>query len=146
MWIQALVSLPPASSSSTLVPGSAVSRLASTHPAEPAPTTMKSASLSNCITPPRELQPFAPSRRDGRHTQLRLRRRRSRRSARRGSESHSAKTAQDGDRTPPARTLPRSLPDCAAAREEPPATADEAPSAGAGRCATTSDRAVADLE
>ena len=33
-----LRSLPPASISSTLVEGSSVSRLASTHPAEPAPT------------------------------------------------------------------------------------------------------------
>jgi hypothetical protein len=35
-------SRPPASSSSTRVPGSAESRLASTQPAEPAPTMMKS--------------------------------------------------------------------------------------------------------
>ena len=33
-------SLPPASRSNTRVAGSALSRLASTHPAEPAPTTM----------------------------------------------------------------------------------------------------------
>jgi hypothetical protein len=40
MWNQIQLSLPPASSSSTRAPGSADSRLASTQPAEPAPTTM----------------------------------------------------------------------------------------------------------
>ena len=38
--ISGLESLPPASSSSTLVPGSAERRSASTYPAEPAPTMM----------------------------------------------------------------------------------------------------------
>src|SRR6476646_5173969 len=42
MWIHGSRSLPPASSNSTLVLPSAVRRLASTQPAEPAPTTMKS--------------------------------------------------------------------------------------------------------
>ncbi len=40
IWIQMLLSLPPASSSRTVVFGSSVSRLASTQPAEPAPTMM----------------------------------------------------------------------------------------------------------
>jgi hypothetical protein len=39
-WNQIQLSRPPASSSSTFVAGSALSRLASTQPAEPAPTTM----------------------------------------------------------------------------------------------------------
>ena len=39
-WMSGLESRPPASSSSTLLPASALRRLASTQPAEPAPTTM----------------------------------------------------------------------------------------------------------
>src|SRR6185437_12994032 len=42
MWIHGSRSLPPASSSSTRFLGSAESRLASTQPAEPAPTMTKS--------------------------------------------------------------------------------------------------------
>ena len=42
IWMAMLLSLPPASINSTRVPGSADSRLASTHPADPAPTMMKS--------------------------------------------------------------------------------------------------------
>src|SRR5579863_3333389 len=42
MWIHGSRSFPPASSSSTDLFPSAVRRLASTQPAEPAPTTMKS--------------------------------------------------------------------------------------------------------
>ena len=47
------MSLPPASSSSTRLFGSALSRLASTQPAEPAPTMTKSASavVATCIPP-----------------------------------------------------------------------------------------------
>src|SRR5579859_4630378 len=44
MWIQRLVSSPPASSKITRVPGSSERRAAIVQPAEPAPTTMKSAS------------------------------------------------------------------------------------------------------
>jgi hypothetical protein len=40
MWIMGSRSQPPASSSSTEHPGSALSRLASTQPADPAPTMM----------------------------------------------------------------------------------------------------------
>src|SRR5438105_15145831 len=52
MWIHGLVSLPPASMTSTLVAGSSDSRLASTQPAEPAPTMTKSYSASNCMVIP----------------------------------------------------------------------------------------------
>ncbi len=38
IWMKMLRSLPPASSSRTVTPASSVSRLASTQPAEPAPT------------------------------------------------------------------------------------------------------------
>src|SRR3954452_7495207 len=48
MWIQRLVSWPPASSSTTRTLGSSVSRAASAQPAEPAPTTTKSASSASC--------------------------------------------------------------------------------------------------
>src|SRR5258708_39712735 len=53
MWIQGSRSGPPASSSSTLCLPSALSRLASTQPAEPAPTMMKSpsAGLSTALLP-----------------------------------------------------------------------------------------------
>src|SRR5271166_1633443 len=54
MWIQGLRSLPPASSNSTRVVRSAVSRFASTQPAEPAPTMMKSNSPVSCIPTLRE--------------------------------------------------------------------------------------------
>ena len=40
MWISGFQSRPPASISNTFVPGSSVSRLASTQPAEPAPMMM----------------------------------------------------------------------------------------------------------
>jgi hypothetical protein len=40
MWIQRLLSRPPDSSSSTRLRPDSVSRLASTHPADPAPTMM----------------------------------------------------------------------------------------------------------
>jgi len=40
MWNQIQLSLPPASKSNTRMPGSADKRLASTQPAEPAPTMM----------------------------------------------------------------------------------------------------------
>jgi hypothetical protein len=40
IWISGFQSRPPASTSKTLVPGSSVNRLASTQPAEPAPTMM----------------------------------------------------------------------------------------------------------
>jgi hypothetical protein len=40
MWMRVDLSGPPASSSSTLCAPSSVNRLASTHPAEPAPMTM----------------------------------------------------------------------------------------------------------
>src|SRR5262249_48515712 len=46
MWNQIQLSLPPASSSSTRVAGSAESRVASTQPAEPAPTMVESDSPS----------------------------------------------------------------------------------------------------
>src|ERR1700680_4538290 len=46
--IQRLVSSPPASSKITRVPGSSESRAATVQPAEPAPTTMKSASMVSC--------------------------------------------------------------------------------------------------
>src|SRR6478735_4473349 len=45
MWIQRLRSSPPASSRTTRVAGSSESRIATTQPAEPAPTTTKSASI-----------------------------------------------------------------------------------------------------
>ncbi len=52
IWIIMLVSLPPASISSTRVAGSADSRLASTQPALPAPTMMKSQmSVRQCLPP-----------------------------------------------------------------------------------------------
>src|SRR6184192_3843861 len=54
MWIHGLRSLPPASSNSTRVVRSAVRRLASTQPAEPAPTMMKSNSPVSCIPALRE--------------------------------------------------------------------------------------------
>src|SRR5581483_1839110 len=50
MWIQRLVSAPPASTRMTLVAGSSLSRAATAQPAEPAPTTMKSASSSSSRT------------------------------------------------------------------------------------------------
>src|ERR1700733_3090906 len=53
MWIQRSRSLPPASSSRTVVLPSAVRRLASTQPAEPAPTTIKSNSSVAIIPLPR---------------------------------------------------------------------------------------------
>lgn len=40
IFTRMLVSLPPASTRQTLTDGSALSRLATTQPAEPAPTTM----------------------------------------------------------------------------------------------------------
>src|ERR1700674_1440039 len=49
MWISGLRSRGPASSSKTRAEGSALSRLASTQPAEPAPTMMKSAFM--CLLP-----------------------------------------------------------------------------------------------
>src|SRR6185437_4160592 len=52
MWIHGSRSLPPASSSSTRFFGSAESRLASTQPAEPAPTITKSTSSNRSITFP----------------------------------------------------------------------------------------------
>src|SRR6266436_6074200 len=55
MWIQGLRSLPPASSNSTRVVRSAVSRFASTQPAEPVPTMMKSNSPVSCIPTLREI-------------------------------------------------------------------------------------------
>src|ERR1700704_6629414 len=48
MWIQRLRSSPPASSRTTRVVGSSERRVAITQPAEPAPTTTKSASRSSC--------------------------------------------------------------------------------------------------
>src|SRR5277367_73762 len=55
MWIQGSWSLPPASRSSTRLFGSALSRLASTQPAEPAPTITKSTSAVACTCFPRWL-------------------------------------------------------------------------------------------
>src|SRR5580658_6541565 len=52
MWIQRLSSWPPASSSTTRVAGSSLSRAAMTQPAEPAPTTTKSASITSVIALP----------------------------------------------------------------------------------------------
>src|SRR5947207_8444781 len=50
MWIQRFRSSPPASSSSTRVAGSSLSRAAMAQPAEPAPITMKSASIAySCV-------------------------------------------------------------------------------------------------
>ena len=48
MWIQRFVSSPPASMSATRVAGSSLSRAATAQPAEPAPITMKSASIVGC--------------------------------------------------------------------------------------------------
>src|SRR6202035_5004805 len=56
MWIHGLRSFPPASSNSTRVVRSAVRRLASTHPAEPAPTMMKSNSPVSCMPALREIR------------------------------------------------------------------------------------------
>src|SRR5260221_6059678 len=47
MWIQRFLSSPPASSSTTLMRGSSLSRAATAQPAEPAPITMKSASIAS---------------------------------------------------------------------------------------------------
>src|SRR5690349_8778859 len=58
MWIQGSRSGPPASSSSTLCLPSAVSRLASTQPAEPAPTMTKSTSPERSTA----LLPCCPAR------------------------------------------------------------------------------------
>src|SRR6266481_5299181 len=48
MWIQRFLSSPPASISATRVAGSSLSRAATAHPADPAPITMKSASIVRC--------------------------------------------------------------------------------------------------
>ena len=54
MWIQGDVSRPPASNTATVTLGSADSLLATTHPAEPAPTTMKSkADTSTLLVAPK---------------------------------------------------------------------------------------------
>src|SRR5665213_1749319 len=68
MWIHGSVSLPPASSSRTRLLGSALSRLASTQPAEPAPTMTKytSAVASTWLPPlvvPRHHDGAKPARR-----------------------------------------------------------------------------------
>src|SRR5947207_10037998 len=49
MWIQRFVSAPPASVSTTRVAGSSLSRAATAQPAEPAPITMKSASIVGVV-------------------------------------------------------------------------------------------------